>query len=480
MSVSASRSLVANGLSMLAARLLVPAFSFAINVGVARLLGPDVLGSYVHLLALAAIFQVAAGAGMANLLTREIASHPEQTGSYLRRARSLAALTGVAATIAFGVAAWLAAPEHGLAAAILATTVLPSSWIAVQESFFMATRTHHRVALVAAFESGLKLALAWVAFKTGGGLTFLCVGVAVSRLLALAVGSVLVSRAGASRAWRPAGWEEIRTFAAGVIPFAVLLILSTIYFKLDVLLVEALLGAGLTGIYGAALAFYSVALLVPESVMAAVYPRLSAQHRASPEGFAEATLTAMRVVTAGLVPAALGLICLSNVLLRVAYGGRYAAAAPVLRLLAASLPLHAANGALGQALLAGRLQGRMVVVVLSGLLSHALLCLLLLPRFGLIGAPVSLFLSSAIVTIGTTLVFHRQVAPLAPSARALVAVAAGAASIAATLAAPGAWSFLTAAVGLGVTTLVARKVLLSPSEWERLRQGMRGAGRRAA
>lgn len=64
---------------MLAARLLVPVFSFAINVGIARTYGAETLGVYIHLLALLLIFQAAAGAGMQLLLTRELATAPKKT-----------------------------------------------------------------------------------------------------------------------------------------------------------------------------------------------------------------------------------------------------------------------------------------------------------------------------------------------------------------------------------------------------------------
>jgi O-antigen/teichoic acid export membrane protein len=469
------RSLLANGLAMLAARLTMPVFSFAINVGIARLCGPEVLGSYVHLLALVAIFQTAATAGMGGLLTRELAAHPEQTEAHLRRARSLASLTGLGATAGFLIAAGLAAPERWQEALILGTTVLPSSWSAIQESFFMATRTHHRVTLIAIAENGLKATLAGAALWTGGGLVFLCWGVALSRGLALALGAALVSRAGAGRrSWRPVGWSEIRGFARGVAPFAVLLVVSTTYFKLDVLLVEALLGPGPTGVYGAALAFYSAALLIPDSVMAALYPRLAMRHRRSPEEFAEATLLSVRLVMAGLVPVSLGLICASDLLLELAYGGRYAGAAPLLRLLAASLPLHAANGALGQGLLAGHIQRPLLGVVLAGLAAHALLCAALLPRLGLAGAPASLLLSSAIVAAGSALVFHRRVSRLAPGPRTLGASAAMASAIGLTLAAPGRWNLTAGAAALVVLAAAAHKALLSPADWKQLREAITG------
>ena len=468
------RSLLANSLAMLAARLIVPALSFAINVGIARLCGPEVLGGYVHLLALAAIFQTAAAAGLTSLLTRELAAHPEDAAALLRRARTLGAMTGLLATAGFvATAALVTSADRLIPAALLATSILPSAWIAVQESFFMASRTHHRITLVALVENALKLGLAVATFHSGGGLALLCAGVAAARVAALVFGGLLVSRAGVRASWRPVPLAETAGFARAVAPFAVLLVLSMTYFKLDVLLVEALLGPGPTGVYGAALALYSVALLVPESVMGAVYPRLAARHRESSQAYAQATRVAVRLVTAGLVPLALGLICFADVLLRVAYGGRYAEAAPVLRLLAASLPLHAANGALGQALQAGRLQGPMVRIVFAGLGAHAALCALLVPRLGITGAPIAILASSLVVTVGAALVFHREVSPLVPAPAGLLATACIVGPIALTLAAPAGWTYIAGAVGLLALAAAARGLLITEDDRTALRQAMR-------
>ncbi len=403
------RASLRNAAAMLLARLAAPALSFAVNVGAARMAGLEVLGEYVHLLALLAIFQTAATAGMTGLLTREFAADPERTALHLRRGRTVGAFTGAAATLAFLAAAILAAPDRAAAAAVLALAVLPSAWIGAHEAFFMGTHTHHRVTAVAVLENALKLALALGTLRLGGGLLALCAGVAVSRAAALAVGAVLVRRAGVRGAWRPVALGSIRPFLREVAPFALLLVLSTVYFKLDLLLVDAVLGAAGTGPYGAALQFYAVALLVPDSAMAVLYPRLAARRRASGQGYAEATRAALRWVTLSLVPIGLGLFALADVVLRIAYGSHVPGAAPALRVLALSLPLHGANAALGQALMAGKLYRPTVGVVLAGLVAHALLCLVLLPRVGLVGAAASVIASSAVVAAGAWIVFQREV-----------------------------------------------------------------------
>jgi len=454
-------SLVANGLATLAARLVGPLLSFAIAIGVARVCGPEVLGSYAYLLALLAVFQTAASGGLTGLLTREFAARPEDTVRYLRSGRTLAAATGTVAAIGYVAVARLLARTDNLAATLLlATTLVPSAWISVHEAYFMATRTHHRLALVAAGENALKLGLALLTFRGGGGLAYLCAGVAVSRALALGVSTAMVARAGARGGWRPAPAVEVRKLAVELAPFALVLVFSMTYFRLDVLLVEALLGPGRTGVYSAAVAFYTAALVIPDSAMAAVYPRLAARFRESSHSYADATLVAVRLVSAGLVPVSIGLICLAGPLLRLSYGGRYADASPALRLLAASLPIHAANAALGQALLAGRLQRAMARMTFLAMVVHGGLTLVLLPRVGIVGAPISLVASSLLFMVGAGWEFHREVSRLVLTRSTLARLTVVAGPIVVTLLSPAGWTYLSGAAGLAALGLAAPGVLL--------------------
>lgn len=433
------RSLLANGVSMLAARVLVPVFSFAINVGIARAYGAETLGVYIHLLALLLIFQAAAGAGMHLLLTRELATSPEEAAAHLGSGRSFALLSGSASTLAFLAYSFALLPQDRLLpAAVLSLTILPSAWIATQEAFFMATRTHHRITVVSFAENALKLALALMAHLLGAGILGLCAGIAAARFLALGAGFVLMRRAGAPATGRPSV-EGALAFGRTVAPFAVLFALSMLYFRVDVLLVEALRGEGDTGRYGAALTLYSVVLLLPESAMGAVYPRLASSFRASAESYAEATLLSLRVLVVGIVPLSLFLVCFADRVLALAYGERFLSSATTLRLLAVSLPLHAVNGVLGQALQAARLQGAMLRIVVLGLSTHLVANVVLLPRLGIEGAAAALFLSSSVVALGAARCFHRSVAPLRPGARFFGSLATIGGPLVLTLLAPPAW-----------------------------------------
>ncbi len=408
--MTASVSLRANALAMLAAKLLPPVFAFAVHLGIARLAGPESLGAYVTLLAVLMVFQAVAGAGMQFLVAREIAAFPERAVSHAQEARAFGLVSGLAATVAYGIYAFtMLPPERWAPALALMATILPSAWIALHDAVFIATRNHYCIAVVAVAENSIKLGVAVVALAMGQGLVAVCIGIAVARLVGLGVGGWLVHHIGVRKTWQ-FQLGAVAPFARAVAPFSGLFVMSMAYFRIDVPIVQMIAGERATGFYGAAAALYGAMLLLPESALTVAYPRLAWSFRSSKDGYVRATWLVVKVVAISMVPLAIVLIAAAPMIVQVAYGATYAPAITVLRLLALSLPIHALNGALGQALQAGGEQRAMVRVVATGLIAHAFLNVALVSWFGIEGAAMAMLLSSSWVAAGALRAMHVRVA----------------------------------------------------------------------
>jgi O-antigen/teichoic acid export membrane protein len=408
------RSVLGQGLAVLIARLLVPAFSLAINIGLARLAGTAVLGAYVELVTALLVMQTVAGAGMAALLGRDFAGRPHETAALLRVSRTFGLLSGSAALAglaAYAMTVSLAAPAA--AVAIVAVTTIPSAWITIHEAFFLATGTPARITIIALVENALKFAVAGAALAWGGGLVALCMAIALGRAVALLMGHWYISRARLLHTWR-LSVDGLDDFFHAVLPFGALLTLSMLYFRVDVLIVGGLRGPAETGLYAAALSLHSAVLLVPDSVMAAVYPRLAARFHHSRESYVNGSLATLRLLLVIVVPTGLVLFAAAGPLLTMLYGREFAGSADTLRLLTLSLPLHAVNGVLGQALQAGHRQAAVLRIVSTGLSAQIALTIVLVSRYGYSAAPVALVLSSLIVALANAVVFYRHAASLNP------------------------------------------------------------------
>lgn len=421
-----SKSLSLNVLAMLLAKFLPAAFAFAINIAVARVAGVETLGAYANLLALQIMFQALTSAGLHLFVAREVAASPRQASAHAQQAMMTAVLTGVVGTFAFVLYALLALPDiQVLPALVLASTVLPSAWIAVQEGIFIGTRKHHLVAVVAMLENAVKLTAAGAALAGGYGLLGVSVAIASSRLIAVLLGAHLVRRLGITTTARvrPAA---VMTFVRELAPFAALSVIAMIYFRIGVPIVQVIAGEMGTGLLAAAVTLYGALLLLPDSVLSAAYPRLCAAFTRSRDGYTTATWLVAKGLTGSLVAIAMVLMAASDFLVTAIYGAAFADAGLFLRLFAVALPIHAFNGVLGQALQTSGQQRAMVSVVAAGLAVHIVLTILLVRVLGVGGAAVAMIGSSTVVALGALHAFHQRVAPVhlsTSAASALLAVA---------------------------------------------------------
>jgi len=466
-------SLLANSLATLFARLAVPVFSFAISVTIARLYGAETLGIYVQIMALTVIFQTIATAGIQLLLTRDIAADPDETAGHLDRARSFALVSGLASMIvylayAFGVLD----TTQKWGAVLLALTMVPSARMAIQDGFFMATRAHHKMTIVAVVENSLKLVFAAAVFVSGNGIVAICAAIAAARLVAVQTGQWLMARAGGI-AKGSFSLGDALAFGRLVAPFAVLLSVSMVYFRVDILMVGFLSDEIQTGLYGAAITLNTVLILLLSSVMSAVYPRLAAAFRDSREGFVGASMLSVKLLSVATVPLTVGTICVADWALVLVFGAAYEGAAPVLRLLAVSLPLHAINGAVGQALQAGHQQLSMVRIVTMGLTTHVVGIMFFVPLLGIEGAAVSVLVSSTLVTIGSLWAFHRNVAPLQPGVQSVLAGVAVVVPIAVTLITTPTWRLPVGFLSLMAFSIVVLVGVVSRQEREKVFRALR-------
>ncbi len=466
-------SLVANSLAMLAARLAVPFFSFGINIAVARLLGSEVLGQYVELVALLLVAQAVAGGGLVPLVTRDVAASPEGRAALLRRAYRVGAASGILATVLFLLyARLLLAPEVWEAALLLAASIVPSAWISSQEGLFMGVHQHARITLVSLVEGVVKLAAAGVVLGLDGGLAGLCAGLTGARLVAFGAGQIMAVRAGATRAFgRPAG--GVAEFARSLLPFAAIYTLGILYFRQDVLVVGALRTASETGFYGVATTLYALTLLAPNSIMAAVYPRLCAAFGEDRSSYHEATVLTSKLLTVEGAVFAIVLIAASPWLVRLLYGPEFLAAVPALSLLAAVLPLHGVNAALGQAMQAAHLQNEMFALTVAAVALNLALNLMLVPELGILGAASAMLVTSALSAVALGWIYHRRVKRLPLSARSALAPLAAALPVVLVLAAPEPSRIAAAAVGMALLVAGARASgLVSADDLSRIGAGL--------
>ena len=170
-------------------------------------------------------------------------------------------------------------------------------------------------------------------------------------------------------------------------PIGLLALATIAYYRSGTIALAALSNAEATAVYGVASGIAFGVLMVPNAITTALLPRLSSERRPD-----ELVACTRRVLAwTSVIAACLAAACaaLAPLILPVALGTEYRAAATPFALLCLGIPLISASGVIGTALLVvGRLHALGTQVLVS-LTVNLLVLVLLVPSAGAVGAALA-------------------------------------------------------------------------------------------
>lgn len=184
------------------------------------------------------------------------------------------------------------------------------------------------------------------------------------------------------------------TFARDVLPIGAGIVLSALYFRIDVFLVELWSGTEAVGLYNAVFRIVEALRLFPAAALAVTLPSLCRSHDMRPLARLSIGVTLFAIV------ASIALWTTADWTIPLLYGNRYSAAIPAFRILTLSFPLLALNYALTHQLIGWDGQRAYAVVCAIALAGNVALNARLIPAFSIDGAAWATLGTEAIVTIG--------------------------------------------------------------------------------
>ena len=179
------------------------------------------------------------------------------------------------------------------------------------------------------------------------------------------------------------------SFIRDVFPIGLGIVLSALYFRIDVVLVELWVGTEAVASYNAVFRVVDALRLFPAAVLAVILPSLCTATSLKPVARVSIALTAFGAAVAVL------LWSTADRLVPLLFGERYAGAVPTLRILALSFPLLSLNLALTHQLVGWNRQRAYAAVCAIALAVNLTLNAWLIPAFSIDGA--------AWATLGTEL-----------------------------------------------------------------------------
>jgi O-antigen/teichoic acid export membrane protein len=416
------------------------AVMLVITVVAARRLNADPFGIMAFAMATGWLLGVATDAGLSMHLARETARHPHHGRRFLVETLSLrAGLAFLAATILV-LATPNLVPRHWqvqfllvvfaqLCGAMLETIAhyfrgLQRSEI--ESAIHLAHRLTTLVLAMAVLWWWRRLDYLGVALLVPGviavlvslGIALQLSGAGLSRRSGLSAAeaesrpaSARQASSGAVAPKRPSGREggepgagslTPANFFRNIFPLGAAVLISALYFRIDVYFIQQWHGFQPVGGYNAAFRLVEALRLLPAAVMAVTFPML-----VRTSDLQLVRTIGGRLAAAGLVLAAVcGLG--ATAIVPLIYGESYAYAAPAFAVLSLALPLFFLNYALTHQVIGWDGQRAYLAIVTLALAGNVAANFVLVPARGIIGAAIATVLTEVIVTAGClyTLVHH--------------------------------------------------------------------------
>jgi O-antigen/teichoic acid export membrane protein len=403
-----------NTLWLFSDRLLRMGVGLVVGVWIARYLGPEgygllsFAGSYVMLFSALALF------GLEALVVRELVSDGDQRGTILGTTFLIRLASGGLAYLLAVVTIMVLRPGDSLA--LLLVALLGSSLLfqsAEVIDLWFQSRVASRYAVMARIVAFLLSSAAKLAcVLAGASLTAVALATAAEALLLAGVLVVVYLRtAERLSTWQ---WDTIRfrALVRSAIPMVLSGVVLMIYLRIDQVMLGSLASESEVGFYAAAVRISEVWYFVPAAIVSSLFPRI-VQLRASDQVQFEQQLQRLYNLLAFLGYAvALPVTLLAPWLVQLLFGSAYQSSAPLLSVLIwAGLfaNLTVARNAHFIALDWGRAQ---LWTASAGAIANVLLNLLLIPRYGAMGAAVATCLSYWVAAQGACYV-SRSLRPAA-------------------------------------------------------------------
>jgi O-antigen/teichoic acid export membrane protein len=268
------RLLAANGAALVLAYAIPRAFTLLSAVVAARVLGAAVFGWYATAGAVAVVASILATAGMQPLLVREVARDPRSAPRLIGAAHAAkgALLLVMGAALALTPLLRLPAPVL-LAAAILGVGYGIGAFVENLAAYFQGVERMHVWTQASAAQGVVTGGAGVVLVILTRDLLWLCAAPALGQ--AAALGWLLRRAPAAVRRPPLPSRAELASLFRRLAPFAAAFVATTVFYRVDVLLLSHWRAPREVGLYSAAYRFLDVAQAVALAGAGALLPHLS-------------------------------------------------------------------------------------------------------------------------------------------------------------------------------------------------------------
>jgi O-antigen/teichoic acid export membrane protein len=382
---------------------------FLVTLAAARRLSPDAFGLFSLGTTIGWIAAVATDFGIQLHLARAVAQRPDDAARLLRAWLRVRLWTSGIALASVGAGLAIAKPASDFSWAILLFTLIyvVNGLIEFLHYFYRGIARSDVESTLTLWQRAGMLALAVAALWWRPDVTVLGIAMAIPALATFLYSSRLASRLASavhtatSDPRSDVDASNPRGAIGSVIPIGAGIVLSALYFRIDVFLVQASQGTVAVGLYNAVFRLVEALRLFPAAVLAVALPVIfQARSR-------DVLVRLSSILTAAAVIASVVLWIGADTAIPLLYGSRYTTAVPAFRVLLLAFPLMSLNYALTHQLIGWHRHRAYAVMCGLALIFNVAVNLKLIPLMGIVGAAWSTVATELVITVGCVLTLAR-------------------------------------------------------------------------
>ncbi|MFT7247183.1 MAG: O-antigen/teichoic acid export membrane protein [Candidatus Azotimanducaceae bacterium] len=390
-----TRRYASNTFWLLLERIYRLAVGLGVAIWVTRYLGPERFGLLSYVQSLVFMFSALATLGLDNIVVRELVRHENQRDELLGTAFALKLVGSIVMLLSLGVATIMLGetPYVALLIFVVGAAQLFQT-VNVVDYYFQAKVLSKYVAISQAIGLALSSSLKVYLIVTGADLIWFGVAVSVDALIvAICLIYHYMTKAESRRLWR-FSLAMAKRLMRDAWPLLLSAVAISLYLKIDQVMIRNMLDAGSVGHYAAATRLTEAFYFLPVAIAASVFPAV-VNVRNDPVLFQRRLRHLYTLLVWMGVAIALPLAFLSAELIQFLYGDAFAPSAGVLVIHSWSSVFVFLGVASSNYLIAENMTMKSFYRTLLGAIVNVLLNLVLIPRYGIIGAAFATLLAQA-------------------------------------------------------------------------------------
>ncbi len=392
-----------NSLLPMGLQLLNRLIDFAFAMLMLRILAPEMAGRYTFAVLFIGYFDILVRFGLGTLLTREVAKDREHDNRYLSTVTILRGLLWLLSlpliTVVILVYAFFGQMTPDIVAAIVlfAVGLVFSNLADGFSAVFYAYEKMEYPAAISTVTTVTRVSLGALVLLMGWGFVGLAgVSIAANIVSATALGLLMVRHC-----LRPhLDWDRKtgKWMLSTSFPLMINLMLATVFFRINVLLLKPMKGDMVVGYYSAALKYVDGLLIIPQYFTQAIFPLMSRYAATSRDSLMRAYVLSLRLLLIVALPIAAAMPFIAQGLILVLGGGEYLPDSMIaLQVIIWFLPFSFVNSVTQYVLIAIDQQRFLTRAFLIGVVFNIVANLLVIPAYSYRGAAVVTILSELVL-----------------------------------------------------------------------------------